>query len=80
MKSKVLIVILSSFGLFGVCSTLLGLIADKKLESYALIAAVGYLASSLGFLFLVGWTFFSGHLEDVEAPKHKVLLAERDEA
>jgi len=44
------------------------------------LAAGSYILSTIGFLFLVGWTFFRGDLNDVEAPKHRVLKAETDDA
>lgn len=78
-KPKALYIGLSAGGVFAAAATMAGLLLEKKITEYATMAAVSYVLSTVGFLFLVGWTFFRGDLDDVEAPKQKVLDAEADE-
>ncbi|HMU75155.1 MAG TPA: hypothetical protein PKB12_10665 [Elusimicrobiota bacterium] len=79
-KSKAVWVALIASGLFAAVVMMLGLLWQKKVTEYAKLAAGSYILSTIGFLFLVGWTFFRGDLNDVEAPKHRVLKAETDDA
>ncbi len=78
--AKWALLVLTGLGVFATIGTLAGFVLEKNLTGYAWAAALGYLLSTVGFLFLVGWTYCKGHLEDVEAPKHKVLSAENDDA
>lgn len=69
-------IVLVTLGVFATGATLIGLVMERRFVEYSVLTAFGYLLSTIGFLFLVGWTYFKGHLADVEAPKNKVLIAE----
>nr|HNI57774.1 hypothetical protein [Elusimicrobiota bacterium] len=65
-KSKAVWVALIASGLFAAVVMMVGLLWQKKVTEYATLAAGSYILSTIGFLFLVGWTFFRGDLDDVE--------------
>ncbi len=69
--------LLAGLALFAICATIAGLLMEHRLKAYALLTAIGYTLSALGFLSLAGWAFVRGHFRDVEAVKDKVLEAER---
>ena len=69
--------VLGLLALFAICATIAGLLMERRLKAYALLTAIGYTLSALGFLSLAGWAFARGHFRDVEAVKNKVLDAER---
>jgi protein-S-isoprenylcysteine O-methyltransferase Ste14 len=76
---RITFVVMTVLGVFATGATLIGVLTEKRLEAYGMITALGYLSATIGFLLLVGWTYFKGHLKDVESPKHKVLLAESED-
>ncbi len=69
--------VLGFLALFAICATIAGLLMERRLKDYALLTAIGYTLSALGFLSLAGWAFARGHFRDVESVKNKVLDAER---
>ncbi len=76
--NKIILGVMTALGVFATAATLIGVITEKRLEAYGTAAALGYLCATIGFLFLIGWTYMKGHMKDVEAPKHKVLEAESE--
>jgi hypothetical protein len=78
-KSHWLLWTISVLGVFSTVGTLAGLVIEKKLTTYAAVSALGFTLATMGFLFLVGWAYFKGDLNNVEAPKNRVLRAEWDE-
>jgi cbb3-type cytochrome oxidase maturation protein len=50
---------------------------DTPDVSFALMPIATYLVVAGGFFFLLAWSFFSGHYQDIEGPKHFLLANER---